>query len=408
MPRKFTMTFEPAKKRWRKMYRGKTITISCDALNAPPTREGSYREANEWWEQKLTEIRGKTPPDRVELLIRELQAGRTWLEDQGIKTHYDPTTGMVVESGTEFAHRLARHATPTNRTVGHWVDKFLAMRETEIPKELSIASYDSIRLCLGHFKAWLGPGLPIDDLGADRWIEWYKEIQRSTISVGYKRKRLLFARTFISWLVEQELIPGFASLFAKRYKFGASDKEVPPLTADQVREMVESTSGILKCFLAVMANTGASQKDLADMKPDEYKAGRITRRRSKTETRNTRVVSWKLWKVTRDLIDEFKQEGGSHLFLTQSGKPWVRDELINGKRKKTDSIKSIYRLTKIGIPLKMLRKTSGNLIMHEFNQHIADHFLGHGRDVVDAAYFSREQAELDAAVDWLGKEYRLE
>jgi hypothetical protein len=71
-------------------------------------------------------------------------------------------------------------------------------------------------------------------------------------------------------------------------------------------------------------------------------------------------------------------------------------------------IKAIYRRIKTGIPLQRLRQTSGDLIMHKYGKHVAGHFLGHGQAVVDAAYFSRDQVELDAAVEWLGKEYRLE
>ena len=296
---------------------------------------------------------------------------------------------------------------PTERTVGYWVDKFLAMRETEVKSgDLSVSNYDSIRLCLEHFKKWLNPEMPIDNLDAGRWIEWYKQVQILDISVGYKRKRFMFARRFVSWLVEQELIPGFASLFAKRYKFGATDKEVKPLSVEQVRSIVESADGVLRLHLLLMVNTGMTQKDISDLKPTEYEEGRITRRRSKTAKFNTRVVSWNFGSPPGTCSNSSNKRI-RYLLLTQSGKPWVRDELINGKRKKTDAIKSIYRLAKIGIPLQRLRQTSGDLIMHKFGKHVADHFLGHGQAVVDAAYFSRDQKELDKAVEWLGKEYRL-
>jgi len=36
---------------------------------------------------------------------------------------------------------------------------------------------------------------------------------------------------------------------------------------------------------------------------------------------------------------------------------------------------------------------------------LGDHFLGHGQTVVNAAYFSRDQQELDTAVDWLSGQY---
>jgi hypothetical protein len=445
--KKFTMTWEPSKLRWRKMYRKKVYTISCDALDCPGTKEGSYRQANSWWESQFSKL--KTPPTRFDHVIEELERKKAWLvhhkeptekfdraiemlremaNDPNIHPSYanlfvngapdinrkrsDPSnshfTSVVPMETTIWNDRLSRfEKPPTERTVGYWIEKFLAMRETEVKSgDLSVSSYESIKLCLDHFSKWLNPELPIDNLDASRWIEWYMQLQSLSISIGYKRKRFIFARTFISWLIEQGLIPGFASLFARRYKFGKSDKEVEPLSVEKVRAMVESTNGILRLHLLLMLNTGMTQKDISDLKPSEYKEGRITRRRSKTANRNTRIVSWKLWDVTRDLLDQFKQEG-SHLLLTQSGKAWVRDELIDGKRKKTDSIKSIYRLTKINIPLKRLRQTSGDMIKKKFSKDVADHFLAHGREVVDQSYFSEDQKRLDAAVAWLGKEYGL-
>ncbi len=432
MPKKFTMTWEPAKLRWRKMHRGKVYTISCDALGCAGTKEGSYRQANLLWESQFAQI--KYPPTRFGYIIEELERRKAWLvhnnldatpldgainalrnpsiisEGNEVRLVFPPDAYDAVMKPSEevWVDRLSRFKQPpTDRTVGYWVDKFLAMRETEVKSgDLSVSTYESIKLCLDHFRTWLNPELPIDNLDADRWVEWYKQVQMSTISVSYKRKRFTFTRTFIAWLVEQGLIPGFASLFAKRYKFGATDKEVEPLAVEQVRSSVDAAKGILKLHLLLMLNTGMTQKDIADLKPAEYKDGRITRRRSKTAKRNTRVVSRKLWKVTRDLLDEFKQEG-SHLLLTSTGKPWVRDELIDGKRKKTDAIRSIYRPTNPSVSLKQLRQTSGDLIMHKFGKHVADHFLAHGQAVVDAAYFSRDQKELDEAVEWLGKEYRI-
>src|SRR3954451_9092816 len=53
---KTTMTWEPAKARWRKMLKGKVYTVSCEALGTPATKEASYQAANAWWREKLREL----------------------------------------------------------------------------------------------------------------------------------------------------------------------------------------------------------------------------------------------------------------------------------------------------------------------------------------------------------------
>src|SRR5438309_2182947 len=56
MPLTTRMTWEPATRRWRKRYRGKTYTVSCRALAAPETKEASAAAANAWWRAKKLEI----------------------------------------------------------------------------------------------------------------------------------------------------------------------------------------------------------------------------------------------------------------------------------------------------------------------------------------------------------------
>jgi hypothetical protein len=415
------------------MFKGRIYTISCDALGAPPNKDQSYRLANEWWQRKVAGIQPRLAlPAEYDTWKDEMARRKSWYlangqyaEAQDLDrfirdVERDPQTfaPLMVNylmdlspiSVRDLWRDRLKHFTPApaDRTIGHWVAKFLEMRETEVKSgDISISNYDSIRLCLDAFQTWCDPALPIDKLDADRWIAWYMSLQESTLSISYKRKRLIFARQFIGWLVEQGLIPGFLSLHSKRYKFGGSDHEVAPLSVEEVRAVVDKTSGILRLFVLLMLNCGLTQKDISDLRPAEYAGGRITRRRSKTSRRNGRVVSWPLWAPTRALLDEYGQPGGSHLLVTTTGKLWVRDELVNGKRRKSDSIQSIARRAGIGIPLRRLRQTSGDRIRMRYGKHVADHFLAHGQNVVDQSYFSRQQAELDEAVAWLGSEFGL-
>jgi hypothetical protein len=50
------MTWVPSTKRWTKNHLGKMYAVSCRQLDCPATKEGSWRAANEWWENKLADL----------------------------------------------------------------------------------------------------------------------------------------------------------------------------------------------------------------------------------------------------------------------------------------------------------------------------------------------------------------
>jgi len=96
MAKRFTMTWEPAKLRWRKMYKGKVYTVSCDALDCPATKEGSYKAANAYWESLFTKI--KNPPTRFDYIILELERRKAWNVHHGEPTeNFDQTIQTVRE-----------------------------------------------------------------------------------------------------------------------------------------------------------------------------------------------------------------------------------------------------------------------------------------------------------------------
>jgi hypothetical protein len=70
MPRSFKAgTFDgPPHYRWTKMYLGVRYRITCEHLGLPRelwTKEGSYRAANDWWQQRKAEIDlANRPPER--------------------------------------------------------------------------------------------------------------------------------------------------------------------------------------------------------------------------------------------------------------------------------------------------------------------------------------------------------
>jgi hypothetical protein len=423
MPVKVIMSWLAKTSRWEKRVMGRRFVVSCRQLkklgymdpHLPETKEHSRDAANRWLSDQLKLT--PEPSSRFGDVIAELERRRAWLVANGFSdAGYKETIEMVREMENDGAHgsiaqevikpnatvwqdRLARHRlTPTDRTVGFWIAKFLELRAVDVKAgELSSDGYDQCRWSMDAFKEWLTPSLPVEKLDSDRWVSWYKHVQSLDNAAWTKKKLYGYPKSFVIWITEQGLIPAFEALRAKRYKFTIERQEKVPLTVERIKEILSKTHGVMRLHLLLILNAGLSQKDISDLVPAEYVNGRIARVRSKTRKKSTRKVSWKLWDCTRQLLDEHRATSGDRLLLTSKGTTWVGE----GRR---DGINSLYR--HLGFPesLKQFRATAGNMIKKKFSKEVADHFLGHKQGVVDSAYFAREQKELDKAVEWLGKQ----
>jgi integrase len=420
------MTWEGSKRRWRKMYKGKIYTVSCEALGCLATKLESYQLANQWWTAKKLEIDGRKPV-YVHPVIAEMRQRKDWLISKGLDpSAYEAWTREVEgwqESGDlhpsivnglmdslspspeVWRDRIERdqpQPVPQDRTIGFQIGEYLKLLMAKHKAgEIGVDEYELTRGCLEVFKTWIGSDAFIDKLDADKWEAWYKEVLNSKISSAYKHKRFRCAKNFVAWLVTKGRIPGPPNLQARAYRFGASHKEVKPLSVNGVLAIINKAKGVLRLHLMLMANTGMGQKDISDLSPEEivWEDGRIDRRRSKTKKIKTPYVSWVLWPETWRLLQEYAQKEGDHALLTESGKPWVRKEIVKGKISKSDNIKSLYAHLDIKAPLKMLRKTGASMIKKEFGREVADHWLGHGpKNVSDRAYFAKDQEKLDEAI----------
>jgi integrase len=197
------------------------------------------------------------------------------------------------------------------------------------------------------------------------------------------------------------------------------------MSVEEVRRLVEEATGQLRLHLLLMANCGMTQQDISDLRHDEvdWARGRVTRRRSKTRDRfaSVPVVEYPLWPQTWELLQRYRSADPERVLVTEKGGPWVKDQIVNGKRSKTDNIKSAYvrllkrinrgkddsaRFTK---PLKLLRKTSSSLLdSHDHYGRFETHFLGQSpRGVAAISYVAPSVELFDRIVGWLGVEYRF-
>ena len=431
MPANYSMTWDAKYRRWQKMYRGVFYKVSCRQLGAPETKEASYRAANDWWRVKLSELNGDslrwesakqiitsqhakigeshanllTALDHQRDLITKLEKGEATASD--LEAYADNQASLVLGKST---------AAPVDESVGHNVGRYLRGEQARVnANTLSMHEYDSARLNLEYFRdKFMGAATSVKTITPDKWEDYWTHLTGLDCSPETKKKRFRFARGFITWLASKGVMNLPANINLRRYKFGSSAKTIPTMTIDEVRTLVDASTGQLTLHLLLMANCGFTQQDVSDLKQSEvnWKSGTITRKRSKTdEHENVPTVTYTLWPRTFKLLKQYRSDCDVRVLLTKSGGAWMVKRLKNDKFNRTDNIKSVYRhlMKKTGVVKspKLLRKTSATLL--ESNKAYAsmkELFLGEApSSITDRHYAAPSQVRFNRAVAWLGEQY---
>jgi integrase len=112
---------------------------------------------------------------------------------------------------------------------------------------------------------------------------------------------MMTAKQFISRLAELRLIPLPGNIRSRRFRFNHSaPSKIETFTVEEVHTLLKTCEGFsdrTKLYLLLMLNCGMYQNDIAELQQDEvnWKAGTLTRARSKTRERHGPVVTYKLW-----------------------------------------------------------------------------------------------------------------
>ncbi len=429
------LTWDAPKRRWRKMYKGKIYTISCGALGCPPTKAESYQAANQWWVSKKAELDSQKPNCKFSHEVNTLEQRRDWLLkngypeqaraygdlaaeiEQGKHDDLHPSIlGQMISGGDRFdsvwQDRLSRDQTsrvPEDRLVGWQLDRYLDLQLARYhADEIGVSEYAQTKQSLTAFKTWLNPETLIDHLDSEKWEAWWLFLLKSGDSIEYKRKKVRNSRNFVSWLAEKGLIQPPLNLHSRRYRFGADHRAVPTVPVQEVKGIVEKAKGQTKLHILLMLNCGMTQQDITDLKPEEID---WTDERSPGEDRRPSTRSRPQSSVTGsggkpgDCCSSTANRIGNYALLTTTGKAWVRDEIIEGKRHRVDAIRSAYRHLKIPFTLKLFRKTGSTMLDREYPDCV-ERYLGHvPRSITDRSYVDPSQDRFDKAIAWLGRQF---
>ncbi|OWK45539.1 hypothetical protein FRUB_01870 [Fimbriiglobus ruber] len=481
MPRAILMSWDAGHRRWQKMFRGTMYRVTCAQLGLHESKwskELSYQTANTWWEAKRASLESETVaahPHRARLdeLARMRDASRAAGEHSDADEIADEMKRVEVAEPddvvdathdalmrallTAFESGIDVHKLDTRKIAemfgGETVWRDRAKRSSVVPVETSVEGYatrwvgdrrdeaiagvrsnesaDSLRRHLSVFVQFVGSANAVEVITADVWHRWYVHCAGQVVKRDASRaagwspdtasKIFGIARTFVRWLWERDAIAALPkNLNDKKHRFERPERTIPTFTNDEIRSMLGAARGVHRLLLLLMLNTGATQKDVADLLKTEVdlEAGRITRRRSKMSKRKAgRLVSYKLWPEVVSLLREYTNTDESEVraLTTKSGQPWVWTETTDaGKMRKSDNVATVFNTLKrkinvsaAGKSLKVFRKTSATrLKSNPVHRDLRFLFLGHSeRSIADRHYAAADQSQLDAAVDWLLTQY---
>jgi len=447
------MTYVPDRKGWMKNYRGKNYAVSCAQLGVPANKAGSCLAANAWWEAKHLEVDGLEAAERVKVHPRsddivaalERHTGQTFQTseeaNQALRATLLGSQGNLPDElyaailGSEKFRRITdgvqalaggTAVTEEHRTVKANVENWLAVLGSNVKTGLmSAGRWDGYSRTIKHFVGWIGGDADVAAITAPKLEAFFGFVSgqvaeakwTSTTATGV----FMTARQFIRRLAELGVIPLPGNISSRRFRFGSGATQVETFTDDELKTVFGAATERTKLYLLLMLNCGMYQNDVAELAVSEvdWKAGTITRKRSKTRDRkDAPTVCYKLWAETFRLLKAHRAKaavsndrGETRVLLTSGEKPLVFAGVNDGKHTAYDAIQSAYvRLQmRCGVkkPLKCLRKTAASKLgSHPEYGAYAQHFLAHApKGMTDRHYVKPDQAKFDKGVNWLGKQF---
>lgn len=442
MGRVYKMSWEAGRKRWAKMFKGRRFLVTCEELGAPPTAEGSYHAANQWWETKLGELLRPQQQEqellnrypKTELLekIKAGEAAKQLLQGLGeypLFPQQSPEEMPVVVKGdgslnlpgsSQLVGDIGKPV-HLDRTLAHHVERFLQIEQARGKAPLT---YADIRYFI--HKAMSCPALPssldIAEINASTLTTFYAWLRNdSDMTPKSQQKCFQYFRRMVRFLWSEELIQLPKNLDSRQFTFDGVVKQVKTYPLALVREMLATLPDRLRLYALLSLNVGMLGVDMATLRHEELKDDRITRKRTKTRNhKNVPVVCYQLWPETLALLNTYPRTHSEFVLASKAGTPLWRTELRDGKNIRVDLVSVQWRrgrgekrASKPPITLKALRSVSATLLENHAVQLPSGEkvnpyascvalFLGHAPATIKDRHYAAPPQELfDDALRWL-------
>ena len=323
---------------------------------------------------------------------------------------------------------------PDSRQLDYHLKKFIATKRQDCAlRMITPGRLGKISTTIEFYRKWT-PITSVDRIGTKDHIDAYysylvTQVLAKEIKPEYARNLFGDFKTFVFWLADEEVLKEYPRCLqrkSKQYQFPKSLQTPETIPLELVRRIWGAADPRMKLYILLTLNTGGGASEIGKLKKREYDpvAGRITRKRSKTEdSAKTPVVSYKLWPETKALLDQeianrinypTRPESANLLLVNpKNGKPLWFESVNDGKCSRTDSIarhfKSLIERLQEDDPdmpevtYYALRRTAATEIYNE-PQYRECHelWLGHApKTVAEKHYIAPSSTILDACLVWL-------
>lgn len=297
---------------------------------------------------------------------------------------------------------------------------------------------DQVLIRIRHYRKWLEvTGISdVESVAEVQHANAYFDfqlgrMQKKEIGAGHMKKLFATFRTFVEFLVDESILkamPNWMNRKDDRYKVDPKQVDITPIEIGDMRRIYDAAPPPLRLFMLLALNCGFGQAEAGRLKTSEYDpvAGTITHRRIKTgRSRNTPVVTYRLWSRTREYLEWYLEQEESfpvqegfeeHLLITREGIPFWMEWRDGEGLHKRDAIAPMFEnvlkqlqkedtdFPKYGF--YQLRKTSSTAIYNnrEFNCYNSL-WLGHASRTTGEKHYSRPNPDiLDECLAWLETE----
>jgi hypothetical protein len=450
------MNWEGDVKRWTKTHRKRKYAVTVKQLSEwcgrrlEPTKEGSYRAANEWYDAQIMEAEsgGIVTPEMVEAK-RRLDWCRANGDDEGA-VHWAGVLAWLPRRPDLWRQAKRGQAIRTllsggipwhvaaememddkflDRVSGEqvWAERLQPQDEGAYTVAKALADFTSVRAAqvrsggiaegthlgtlqaLRFFVDFIGETTPVDKVDEDSWERYVVHlINRGDVGPGYQRRIQGAAKHFLKWLAGKKRIVLPANLGDFMLRIAEPEARVVVLPAATCRRIVEAVPDHVKACVLLGMNCLYTQQDFSDLRHDEvdWTEGRIRRKRSKTRKKaKVPTVDYKLWPETLDWLKRMRSDDPDRVLLTSTGLPWISGRIDRYRVAWRDHIQA--KLDIEASP-KSLRKTSANLINRhpEFGRY-AQYALGQAPKTIAETHYVEppDQETFDRVIDWLRGQY---
>jgi integrase len=418
------------------MFKGTRYRVTCEQLGATVwTKEGSASLANDWWRSKKAEISGPNPVERlvgnltqdVARLKEDIERGMAARAILTAMPVTDPIQaadeiigiGPLAPDDPRRLDYLSRlHAklggdpVPQDMTLGKQAERFLSVEQA---RGKAPGTYGDLAYYVRKLQAdcpVLPATLDVRKITETTITDFYTWLRNESGQAPVVQRKLWnYFRRLVRFLWGVKLIDLPRNLDLRIFNFDVTARRIKTWPVAEVRDMLKGLPDRLKLYALLALNCGMYGVDMASLRHEEYKDGRIRRKRTKTRKgMDVPEVDYPLWPETKALLDKYPGTHPEYVLTSKTGTPLWRAQVVDGKTKKVDLVSLQWhrgrgegRASKPPIPLKALRSVAATIIeSHREYGRYKSHFLGHSPKSLGDKHYAAPSRELfDEIIFWL-------